>query len=220
MSGRGEELRTSNDELHRPFHVSMATANESETSDRGIRSQQVPLFDSQQQRSLQGAAVSAVTRLASLSSNNFNPGDSAANGGAARVPRLTSGVPIDAKNTLQSNSVVVAAVEPSLLDSPQQNQDFYKRIHGMSSLVTDRASTHLEDTESPSAEAIPSTFHHVSRAPISQLTEPPFTSACFVEDATTADTEAANALPIQAIADAETLTTAETRRQMECCHLQ
>jgi hypothetical protein len=232
MSGFDEERRlSSNDELHRPFDVSTtAVANESETtSDCGIRSLQVPQFDPRPQETPMNEAAAAVTRLASFPNDNFNQGGTAANGGAVQIPRLRSGVPIDAKNTLQSNTVVVAAaVEASLLENADahRNQDFYKHIHGISSLdaAADRASQpHAEDTESSAAQAVPAMVHRDTGTRISPLTEPPpptpmvvFANARFVEDETTAaaDAQAANALPIQAIhADSmtnATLTTGNT----------
>jgi hypothetical protein len=92
-----------------------------------------------------------------------------------RDPRLTSGAFIDAKNTLQSNSLVVAATEQSQLENtePHRNQDFYKHIHGASSPGADPASPNAEQTRETTTGLA---TNHRAIAPIAQLNEPPPTS--------------------------------------------
>jgi hypothetical protein len=178
-------------------------------------------------------AAAAATRHASPPDNTFNPdsGDTLTRNSG---PRLSSGVPIDSKNTLQSHSVVVAtALEPSQHDDHGEqsrgNQAFYKHIHGLSLLdaAADRAAPrpeeHVDSLSPPPAaqEAIPTIVHRATRTPISQLTvsaaeqapyepRPPtpmvvFASARFVDDETTLDAQAINALPVQAIHRASTV---------------
>jgi hypothetical protein len=104
----------------------------------------------------EAAAAAAATRHASPPDNTFNPdsGDALTRNTG---PRLSSGLPIDAKNTLQSHSVVVATVlEPSMLDyhgESQGNPEFYKHIHGLSWLEA------TVDRESPTEQNDKMTGH-------------------------------------------------------------